>query len=288
MAQFTNQARLSYNDTVINSNIAVGEILEVLSGSKTALSDNYAIGDDITYVISIVNSGATAVSGITVTDDLGAYEFGTLPPTATLYPLTYVDGSVRLFIGGVLQPAPTVLSTTPLSFGGITLPANSNLILVYEASVNEFAPLGTDGTIVNTATVTGTGITTPVEISETVSAATEPNLTIIKSIEPIPIAENGRVTYTFVIQNYGNTAADATANAIVEDTFDPLLSDLVVSFNGTAWTEPANYTYNNVTGEFATVAGQITVPAAVYTQDPDTGVQIVTPGVSTLTVTGTI
>ena len=74
----------------------------------------------------------------------------------------------------------------------------------------------------------------------------------------------------------------------MEDTFDPLLSDLVVSFNGAAWTEPANYTYNDATGEFATVAGQITVPAATYTQDPDTGVQIVTPGVSTLTVTGTI
>ena len=31
LAQFTNQAQLAYNDSVINSNIAVGEILEVLS-----------------------------------------------------------------------------------------------------------------------------------------------------------------------------------------------------------------------------------------------------------------
>ena len=37
MAQFTNQAQLRYGNSVTNSNIAVGEILEVLSISKTAV-----------------------------------------------------------------------------------------------------------------------------------------------------------------------------------------------------------------------------------------------------------
>ena len=37
MAQFTNQAQLSYNNSVANSNVGVGEILEVLSATKTAL-----------------------------------------------------------------------------------------------------------------------------------------------------------------------------------------------------------------------------------------------------------
>ncbi len=37
MAQFTNQAQLSYNNAVINSNVAVVEILEVLSDNKTAV-----------------------------------------------------------------------------------------------------------------------------------------------------------------------------------------------------------------------------------------------------------
>ena len=41
MAQFTNQAQLSYNDSVTNSNIAVGELLEVLSATKTAVIDEY-------------------------------------------------------------------------------------------------------------------------------------------------------------------------------------------------------------------------------------------------------
>jgi hypothetical protein len=37
-----------------------------------------------------------------------------------------------------------------------------------------------------------------------------------------------------------------------------------------------------------TVPGQITVPAATYTQDPITGAYTVNPGVATLVVTGTI
>ena len=42
------------------------------------------------------------------------------------------------------------------------------------------------------------------------------------------------------------------------------------------------------TGLFATVEGQILVPAATYTQDPTTGAYSVSPGIATLVVTGTI
>ena len=127
MAQFTNQAQLSYNDAIINSNIAVGEILEVLSATKTAVMNDYTQNDDVTYVISVVNSGNTPVSGVTVTDNLGAYPFG----DTTLYPLTYVEGSARLYINGVLQAAPTVTAGPPLVFSGISIPAGGNMILIY-------------------------------------------------------------------------------------------------------------------------------------------------------------
>ena len=112
MAQFTNQAQLSYNDSVVNSNVAVGEILAVLSATKTAVMNDYTRNDDITYVISILNSGSTPVSGITVTDDLGSYPFG----DDTLYPLSYVDGSVHLYINGILQTPPTVTAGQSLVF----------------------------------------------------------------------------------------------------------------------------------------------------------------------------
>ena len=284
MAQFTNQAQLSYNNSIVNSNVAVGEILEVLSASKTAVMDDYTRNDDVTYVISVVNSGTSAVTGLTVTDNLGAYTFG----TETVYPLAYVEGSVRMYINGVLQPAPTVTPGPPLVFGGINLPAGSNLMLIYEADVTRFAPLDIADSIVNTATVTGTGLPSTITVSETVTPEQAPELTITKFIEPVPVTENGTLTYRFLIQNYGNTAAVATDNLAVTDTFDPILSNLTVALNGTPWTGGTEYTYDGTTGLFVTVPGGITVPAATYTQDADTGAWIVTPGVTTLVVTGTV
>jgi hypothetical protein len=61
-----------------------------------------------------------------------------------------------------------------------------------------------------------------------------------------------------------------------------------VTYNGTVWIEGVEYTYNESTGEFATVVGNITVPAATYTQDPVTGEWNVTPGMSVIAVTGTV
>ena len=48
------------------------------------------------------------------------------------------------------------------------------------------------------------------------------------------------------------------------------------------------YNYNEATGLFTTVPGQILVPAATYVQDPVTGAYTATPGIATLVVTGTI
>lgn len=285
MAQYTNQAQLSYKNTVLNSNVAVGEILEVLSASKTAVRDRYSRNDDVTYVISIVNSGTTAFTGLTVSDNLGAYEFN----GGTLYPLEYAEGSVRVYINGVLQTAPpTVTSLQPLVFSGLSLPANSNMTIIYEAVTTRFAPLSAAGTITNTATISGDGAGSPVTATATVTAKAEPDLTINKSIEPAVVTENGTVTYTFTIQNYGNTATAAADNVSVTDTFDPVLSNLSVASNGTAWTEGTEYTYNAGTGLFTTVPGQITIPAATYAQDAETGIWSITPGTGILTVRGTL
>ena len=283
MAQFTNQAQLTYNNTVTNSNIAVGEIVGVLTASKTPVTSTYTQGDSITYVLNLVNTGSAALTGLTVTDDLGAYDLG----GNTIYPLTYTDGSVKYFINGVLQSAPTVNSDTGLIISGINVPADSNATIVYEATVNQYAPLTEGGEITNTATVSGGGIT-PIEASATVTTESGPLLTITKAISPIPVAENGTVTYTFTIQNIGNTEAVATDNVALTDVFDPILSGVSASFNGVAWTEGTEYTYDDTTGTFASTPGAITVPAATYTQDPVSGVWQVTPGSVTLVITGTV
>jgi uncharacterized repeat protein (TIGR01451 family) len=246
MATFTNQATLTYNGVSTNSNVAFGEILDALTATKTAVEDTYAVGDTLTYVVALRNVAGGALAGLTVTDDLGGYDFG----GTTVYPLTLVAGSVLFYVDGVLQPAPAVTAGPPLVISGLTLPADSDAVIVYQARVNEFAPPAADGTVVNTVTVTGDGLSAPVTATETVAADTAAALTISKSISPTQVVDNDRVTYTFVIQNFGN---EAVAN-----------------------------------GLFATNPGQITVPAATFVQDPVTGAYSVTPGTATLVVVGTI
>ena len=284
MAIFSNQATLVYNGNTVESNIAYGEILDVLAATKTAVEGTYAPGQLVTYVVTLRNTSSGVLSDLTVTDDLGGYTFN----GTTVYPLTYEAGSAALFVDGIPQAAPAVVPGPPLVVSGISIPAGSDAVLVYQARANEFADPAAGGIIVNTITATGDGINTPISATETVTAAIAPQLTISKSISPAQVVDNDRVTYTFVIQNTGNEAVVATDNATITDVFDPILSALTVTFNGAVWTQGVQYNYNQATGVFTTNPGQIVVPAATYTQDPVTGAYTAVPGTATLIVTGTI
>ncbi|MBO5312426.1 MAG: DUF11 domain-containing protein [Clostridia bacterium] len=278
MAQFTNQAQLTYGNVVTNSNIAVGEIVAVLTATKTAVRQNYNQGSDITYIVNIVNSGNTNITNLTVTDDLGEYTFG----VGSLVPLDYIDGTLLYFSNGAPQPAPTVTTENGLVITGINVPANGNALLVYEATANQFAPINEGGTITNTVTITGD--CADVVASETVSAVSEPLISITKSVSPVPVACGDTVTYTFLIQNAGSTALVTTDNAVVTDTFNPILSNVTATLNGSA----IPFSYDSVSGLFSTNPGAITVPAGTITQDLTTGAWSVTPGSALLVVTGTI
>lgn len=284
MAIFSNQATLQYNGSSTNSNVAYGEILDVLVATKSAVEGSYTPGQIVTYVVTLRNTGSAALTGLTVTDDLGGYDFN----GTTVYPLTYEAGSVALFANGVPQAAPSVVAGPPLVFSGINVPAGGDVVLVYQARANSYADPASGGVIENTVTVTGDGLSAPITASETVGAEVEPLLTISKSITPAQVVDNERVTYTFVIQNSGNRAVVATDNAAITDVFNPILTALSVTFDGVAWTQGVQYNYDETTGVFTTVPGQILVPAASYVQDPATGAYTATPGIATLVVTGTI
>ncbi|MCM1026600.1 MAG: hypothetical protein NC432_09195 [Roseburia sp.] len=290
MATFTNQAVLSYNGITTNSNIATGEIVEVLSAAKEALSTEYEPDDTVTYVVSLVNSGTAPFTGLTLTDDLGAYTLSggtSTVPGLRVTPLTYVPDSIRYYQNGVQQATPTVTSGTDLTVENISVPAGGNAMLVYQAKVNSFANPGTTGTITNTATIDGSEISAPLTATSAITSREAPYLTILKSVSPRQVAENGNITYTFDIQNLGNTAATAADNVQITDTFNPALSNITVTYNGAAL-PASSYTYNAATGEFATTAGAITVPAATYSQNSVTGAWTAVPGSAVLTVTGTI
>ncbi len=284
MAQFTNQASLSYNGITVNSNIVTGEVTTTLTATKNATTDSYRNGDVLTYVISLRNTGTQPLTGLTVSDNLGSYEFG----TTTLVPLEYTGDPVLYYIDGVLQASPTVTAGPPLVISGVSVPAGANTTLVYRASANDFAPLGADGAIDNTVSITGGGLTEAVTAAESVSADTATRLAIVKSLDPLTVSENGEITYTFTVQNFGEEATDAAAVTLTDTFTLPLEAPITVTLNGAPLQQAGNYTYNEATGEFATLAGVITVPAATQTQDPTTGAWTITPGTAVVTVTGRV
>jgi len=280
MAQFTNQAQLSYNNIVTVSNIAVGEIQDVLSISKTAVKDVYKANDTITYVINIINSGNTELNNLTLTDSLGEYAFG----QTKLIPLTYVENTLRYFKNNVLQSQPVVTAENNLVVSGFSVPAGGAVTFVYETRTNQYAPLETESSITNTASLTGN--LTSVTTQSVVKASSEPDLSITKSVSPIPVMENGTVTYTFVIMNYGNTPV--TQGAVITDVFNPVLNNITASYNDTVWIQGTDFTYDQTTGMFVTLPNKVTVPQAEYSQDEESGIVTVTPGTSTLIIMGTI
>lgn len=283
MARFTNYATLSYNGGSTDSNTVTGELLEVLSASKTAVKEVYTAKDRVTYVLSLINSGKTEFAGLTVTDDLGGYLF----KENLVYPLSYVEGSLRAYVNGVLQIAPTVTAGPPLLIEGVSVPAEGNTILISEAEVTEYAPLGIESVVTNTATITGGGLNAPLTVTETIGMENKADLSISKALCPSTVTENGQRTYTFVIENSGNVEATEEDSVVLSDTFNPKLKAITVTFNGTVWTEGVNYTYDADTGVFATLEGQITVPSASYVQNED-GTWSTNPGSATLVITGTV
>lgn len=278
MATFQNRATLTVGGSQINSNVVQGEITDVLRITKTAVDGTYAPGENVTYVVSVTNTGTVPYTALTLQDDLGAYPFG----TGTVTPLTYDGGSVLVYVNGVLQPAPTV--TEPFSITGLSVPAGGNLLVVYSARANDFASPEAGAELLNTVTLSGGGLATPLTAEAAVTAETGPALSITKAICPAVITENGTVTYTFVVRNTGNVPVEATDGAVITDTFETTSTGIDVTFNGTQWIAGTDYTYNNTDGLFTTIA-PVTVPAATYSQDPVTGTWIVQPGESVLVIT---
>lgn len=284
MPTFYNQATLTYNNTSTNSNIVQGEYVETISACKTALTGDYRHGDNVCFAISIVNSGCSPCRSLNICDDLGAYTCS----GSEVVPLTYIEGSLKCYLNGVLQATPDVSTGAPLCFSGIDLPAESNLLLVYSANVNCYAPLGRNASILNTVQIEGETLGSAVTAQAIIRASSGLQLSISKAICPAKVMENCPVTYTLTIINNGSSAAVATDEVVVSDTFDPVLDISQVSFNGDVWTQGVEYDYDETSGAFSTMPTFITVPAASYAQDGDSGIWHITPGISTLVIHGTI
>lgn len=286
--QITNQATLTYqygtSTASAASNIATATLQDPLTLSKSALDSGYRAGEDITYILTAANTSANALTNLTLTDNLGAYT--PTGGTASVTPLTYV-GPAQLYINGVLSGTltPTVSGGTVV-FTIPSLSAGSTAMVLYKARPNSTALLGAEDSITNTVTAAATGLTQSVTADYTLNADPYASVSILKSMSPNVITDGDTVTYTFTLSNRGNTAA---TGVVLTDVFSPAPTNLTVAVNGTALTT-ADYSY---TGGVLTLPASgssyaLTVPAATFTQDSTTGTVTVSPGVTTVVVTGTL
>ena len=287
MATIENFATVSYTSGGVTetkvSNLAEIGLESAISFAKTTLGDTYSEDSVITYILSITNTSANTVSNIRITDDLGSFVFGTIELT----PLGYTAPALLLIDGQDVSAQLIVDDTTAgsLVFSFPTLPAGATANVVYRASVNEFAPLDLNSAIVNTATLTSDSDCADGSASATVTAASAANVSVFKQMAPNPVVCGDVVTYTIRIYNYGNIPAE---DVVLTDTFNPAPDTITVSKDGVLL---GGSEYSYVGGTLTTPVGTgtpVSVPAATFTRDSETGILNVTPGVVEYVITGQI
>ncbi|MBO5938972.1 MAG: DUF11 domain-containing protein [Clostridia bacterium] len=251
--------------------------------TKTPLSPVYEEEDTLTYILSIQNTSGAALTNLRVEDDLGTFPFG----TTELTPLTYAGNAILLIDGQIATAQLDVDSSSPseLIFTVASLPAGATANIVYNARINEFAPLGLNATVVNTATLSADAECVDGTASATVRVVSGADISVLKQMSPNPVVCGDTLTYSIQIYNYGNEAAE---NVRLTDVFNPAPESITVTRNGVS-VPATDYTYENgVLTVPADTADGDTVPAATFTRNPETGEVTVTPGMVEYIITGTI
>lgn len=286
---FQNIANLSYNygdgnTRTVQSNTVTGQIMDSLSMQKMVINPNYCLYENLTYVITIKNSGDTAYNNLVVTDNLGSY---TLENT-TVTPLDFIPNTSYISINSAdLTPISTSnVSDNSISFTIPTLASGDTAKIFFTSRTNDFAPLTAGSTIVNISSLSqGNNVDSLENItaSATATASECPRVEITKYMSPDTLVAGGPVSYTFTVSNYGNVEA---TNLQITDRFQdgavPTQIDSV-TINSVPYTD---YTY--VDGLLTIGSNQsLELPPATFSQDPSTGIITSIPSVMSVVVNGT-
>ncbi len=286
MAQIiSNQASLNYEyngqNASVLSNIATATLGEAISVEKVSLNDTYRLGDEITYSVSFLNSSGSTLTNVSIIDDLGAYRVG----NTSAVPLTYVAPAI-LFIDGVFSGNITPSVGTGIIFTVPSLASGSRAQIIYRAAVNNYAPIGEEGAVTNTVTVRADGLTGSVSDSDTITVDSYADVTVTKTMSPQNVLDGDAITYTFVINNYGNAPV---TNIVLRDAFDPAPENISVQVNGVA-VSADDYSYEGGVLTFPADSSdfELSLPAANINTDPESGLVTVTPSTVTVSVVGII
>ncbi len=199
----TNTATVAGNETdpnqSNNTSTVVTPITKMidLAITKTATPEPAKAGGQLTYTLNVVNNGPANGTGVTLTD--------ALPASVHFVSCTTSQGNVFLNNG-----------TFSAQFGSLAVGATATTTIL--VTIDAAAA----GTITNTASVAGNETETTLanntaSVNTTVPAKiinATPDLRIVKTASPNPVAYGANLTYTLVVSN--NSITPATGVTVVD------------------------------------------------------------------------
>lgn len=281
--EINNSANITYQHGTLteaaNSNMVTTMLTESygLTAEKISSNTNWRPSENLSFILSVKNTGTEPVYEISLQDNLGGN---------TTRLLNYIAGSAKMIKNDVVTGiAPTNVS--PLTF---VLPeplqADETVLISYVAKViGNIDSAVTE--ITNTVTVvghevsaSGPTITVDPAPSLTLPKANYADVRVEKSVDKLQVSSGEQLTYTFRLENSGNIEAtnivirDDLPAQFTIDTITSLTNGVLTTFDATDYSVDTDNKLILPTSAVKTIS----VPAST-----GTGV-----GVTVVTIVGTV
>jgi uncharacterized repeat protein (TIGR01451 family) len=233
--------------------ISIPVLTPALTIVTTTNATGAVAGQQVTFTVTVTDTGQTPYSGAVVTDSLD----GALDDAA-------YNNDASATTGSVSYAAPVLTWTGNLAVG-------ASAVITYTMTVNN--PDTGDKVVINTATSAAAGSTCPPGATAapcrvTVAVLT-PGLTIAQSAGAGTTTPGSVVTYTVTVTNSGQTPYTGAA---FTDPLSGILDDAAYNNNAAATSGSVSFASPNLTwtGNLA-VGASATITFSVTVNNPDTG-----------------
>lgn len=268
------------------SNTASANLLESLTMQSDSLGSSYFWGSTVVYIINVKNNSTSESRNLEISDDLASYTSKECDSSMSLTPLEYTSPSFLYINGNFDSEIFPEINTDKIIFKVSSVPANSNITLVYKLTVNQYAPIYPESTLTNNITLNYDGAENPITSQITLTAQEKADVKIIKNMCPNNVSVGEELTYNFFLYNYGNTEA---SNVTLTDTFSPIPNITSIRVNSKELNF-SDYSYLNGTLTVPSYGSSfnLSIPAAEFTTNNKTGLITANPGITRVVVTGKI
>lgn len=227
-----------------------------LQVTKSVQNETFNVGDTISFIVTIKNTGVGYFSGLRVLDNFGGVDY-----------IEYISGSGAIYKNGSIEK-PETISCVPLVFSLTPLLPNESVILTYLCKVRNNIPLSVQN-INSSVEVTGyTNNSTITNVASVIiNRAKTAELKIVKSASATSVVSGEIFSYYLTIENEGLVDAEISKiNDGLESGFKVLSVRIKSGDNKAVELKTGDYLIdggNNILIEAKNGIEKIIVPARV-------------------------